>query len=354
MTFQPHDGDTAPVPAGQGEPGRRQRRDDRPKNRGARIAVWTLVAIVGIAAVAAGAVLGRLASGYEQAERLPQTEVFPEAESRPDPIETPEEASNEPLNILVLGSDTRGEVGDNMESIRGQRSDTIMVVNIPADRESINIMSIMRDNWVEIPGRGMNKINAAMSFGGIPLTVQTIEGIIDVPIDHVAVIDFEGFKGLTDAVGGVTLNNPNSFSAGGTTFAQGEITLQGEEALTFVRERYAFAGGDYTRVANQQLFMKALISQVLSRDTLTSPTKIIDSVDAISPYLTVDDGLGVTTLVPLGMSMSSLRGGDVNTFTSPTLGTGMVGSQSVVHPDWDRLAELAVLFREDAVGTWVP
>ena len=349
MTFEPSDGDTTVQSASQ-----RDRRGREPNNRGARIVVWMLVAIVGIAAVAAGGFMWRRMQGYDQAEKLPQAEVFPAPENRPDPVEVPDGASNEPLNILVLGSDTRGEIGDDMESIRGQRSDTIMVVNIPADRESINIMSIMRDNWVEIPGHGMNKINAAMSFGGIPLTVETIEGIIDVPIDHVAVIDFEGFKGLTDAVGGVTLNNPNAFSAGGTSFPQGEITLNGEDALKFVRERYSFSNGDYTRVANQQLFMKALIGQVLSRDTLTSPTKIIDSVDAISAYLSVDDGLNVTTLVPLGMSMSGLRGGDVTTFTSPTLGTGMVGSQSVVHPDWNGLAELAGLFREDAVGTWAP
>src|SRR5690606_401872 len=106
-------------------------------------------------------------------------------------------------------------------------------------------MSIMRDNWVNIQGHGEAKINAAVAYGGIPLAVNTVENFIDARIDHVALIDFESFKGLTDAVGGVTVNNTIAFDSinggHGFSFAQGEITLNGDEALAFVRERYAFS-----------------------------------------------------------------------------------------------------------------
>lgn len=321
--------------------------------------IWVIAILVLAVAVTAGTYIWRLNSAYNQAVRLPQSEVFPDSEAspRPAPATPVTPADNEPMNILLLGSDTRGEVGDDLADIRGQRSDTIMVVNIPADRESIQIMSIMRDNWVEIPGHGTNKINAAMAFGGVPLLIQTLEGIIDVPIDHVAIIDFEGFKGLTDALGGVTVHNPTAWTAkngGAGTFAAGDITLNGEQALTFVRERYAFADGDYTRVRNQQAYMRGLLNTMLSRDTLTSPEKIVDSVDALSKYLTVDDGLTSSALVTLGLSLRDIRSQDVTTFTSPTLGTGMVGSASVVHPDWDGLDELSTLFREDRVREWVP
>lgn len=329
---------------------------EKAKRRGPRIVLWTFVALIVAVAAVAGTYVWRLTNAYGQADTLASDDLFPEREDRPDPVQPadPKDGDEEAINILLLGSDTRAQISEDeaLEDISGQRSDTIMVVNIPADRESVNVMSIMRDNWVPIPGHGHNKINAALAFGGPRLLIQTIEDILDVPIDHVALIDFEGFKGLTDALGGVTVNNSTAFTAGGRSFAEGEITLNGEDALTFVRERYAFADGDYQRVRNQQAYMAGLLNQVLSRDTLTSPGKILDSVDAISPFLTVDDGLSSTYLVSLGLSMRDLRSADVTMFTSPTNGTGMVGAASVVHPDWRGLEELSTLFKEDRVADW--
>ena len=90
-------------------------------------------------------------------------------------------------------------------------------------------MSIMRDNWVPIDGHGYNKINAALAFGGVPLMVSTVENFIDTRIDHVAVIDFEGFKGLTDALGGVTVSSP-------VAFYQWRIRLRGRSSAHGRRE----------------------------------------------------------------------------------------------------------------------
>lgn len=287
----------------------------------------------------------------ENVTTLDEAETFPDEVLRPLPA-LPEHA--EARNILLLGSDTRGDVGDDLTAITGQRSDTIMVVHIPADSSGVQVMSIMRDNWVPIEGHGTQKINAALSYGGVPLAVQTVESIIGVRIDHVAIIDFEGFADLTDALGGVEVDNSLSFVRDGQTYPAGRITLDGEQALGFVRERFSFVDGDYQRVRNQQAYLGGLLRAVLSRDTLTDPGKIAGMVDAISPYLTVDAGLDTPTILDLVFRLRDLRSDDVDFFTSPTLGTSTsADGQSIVRPDWAELEEVAAAFRADAVDDYL-
>src|SRR5699024_12520784 len=121
---------------------------------------------------------------------------FPEEALRPE-ISTPAEGQDDPaVNILLLGSDSRADTSKPILDDLGNRADSIMVAHIPSDRSGVQIMSIMRDSWVDIPGHGQSKINAAMAYGGVPLMVQTVEGLIDQRIDHIAVIDFNGFKNL--------------------------------------------------------------------------------------------------------------------------------------------------------------
>ena len=98
--------------------------------------------------------------------------------------------------------------------------------------------------------------------------------------------------------------------------------------------------------------MKGVMAQVLSKDTLLNPAKILDTVDAFSPFLTVDEGMNPTYLVKLGTSMPNIRPSDITFFTSPTLGTGMEGKQSVVHPDWEGLATIAEQFRADTLDKY--
>src|SRR5699024_1109775 len=115
----------------------------------------------------------------------------------------------------VLGSDSRGEGMDTAENKGedGERSDTMMLVHVPEDRSGVYVMSIVRDLWVEIPDHGERKVNAALGLGGYPLVTSTVENLVGVNIDHLAVIDFEGFNGLTEALGGVPVCNPNTFSS---------------------------------------------------------------------------------------------------------------------------------------------
>lgn len=277
-------------------------------------------------------------------------DVFPDDDLRP------EAGPTGAVTFLLLGSDSRGGIDESLDSAEGDRSDTMMLARISADRQNVTLMSIMRDSWVEIPGRGENKINAALALGGVPLTVQTVEDLVGVRIDHVVVIDFEGFKSLTDAVGGVTINNPGKFTPIGTNvpFEAGEITLNGEQALAFVRERKAFASGDYRRVENQQLFLKGLASTLVSKISATNPAASVRMANALLPYMARDAGLTLEVMGSLGWSLRGVDVDTLNTFTMPTTGTGMIRGQSVVLVDFDELAVVTARFNDDTIHRYSP
>lgn len=322
------------------------------KNKWGRLALILLgaIAIILLAAVIAVVAFGKkVGNSFDAGTTVVQ--AFPDETDRP----VEREGDDKSETILLLGSDTRGEIdpGD-INADQDSRSDTLMVVRIPEDRDGAYVMSIMRDSWVEIPGYGEAKINAAMAYGGVPLTVQVVEDLIDTRIDRVALIDFDGFKGLTDALGGVTVNNASEFSAGGHHFEAGNIHLGGDEALSFVRTRKAFAEGDYRRVKNQQAYMKALLSTLVSRGTLTSPTKIQGAVEEISPYLTVDEGLTSSYMIKLLPSLRDLRPSNITFFTAPTAGVGTSSDgQSIIYLDWPRMETLAEAFQTDTLAEYV-
>ena len=273
----------------------------------------------------------------------------------PFPVEStrPTQAPTTAENILLLGSDTRGNIGTSLESVEGSRSDTIMVLHLPADRKSIQLMSIMRDSWVDIPGFGENKVNAAMAFGGIPLTVQTVESIIQARIDHVAVIDFSGVKQLSYALGGVNVNNDIEFSVGSYTFPIGPISVSGEEALAFVRERHSFSDGDYQRVKNQQKFVQGVISKILSREVLADPGVLATTFASLSKMLAVDSGLNFSYLAGKAFEFRAFDQSSMTVFTLPSTGTGMVGNQSVVFVDWPEVEVIRGLFAGDGLSNYV-
>ncbi|THJ64957.1 LytR family transcriptional regulator [Arthrobacter echini] len=342
---------------------------DAPATRGrqrhpVRATLLILGSLVVVAALVAGGYIFSLARSFDSQSETIES-AFPAEESRPTvapEAEAKAEAEGQDaVNILLLGSDSRAatEELDDVESAgpSDSRSDTMMLMHIPADREDIQVMSIMRDTWTEIPGHGEAKINAAMALGGVPLVVQTVEGLFGVRVDHVASIDFEGFKGLTDALGGVEVNNPAAFQSSGVDgefFAAGPITLQGEAALKFVRERYAFSDGDYQRVRNQQLFVKAVISEVLNANTLTDPRKIYGVVDRMAPYVAVDSSLDAAAAGSLALSLRQVRGGDIEFFTLPNLGTGTsADGQSIVVKDDAAIAAIADALQTDDLGEYL-
>ncbi|WP_248704995.1 LCP family protein [Curtobacterium sp. MWU13-2055] len=301
-----------------------------PKRRRSRLVITLLSVTAGLVAilvglgVAFGIYAGNLASTYD-AKTDKITNAFPSGNR-------PEATKDGAKNILLMGSDSRGDATSiDSSKASDQRTDTMMLVHIDADRKAVWVMSIMRDLWVTIPGHGEHKINAAFAYGGSALTVQTIEQLLDVRIDHVAIVDFQGFEGMTDALGGVDVESPSDFTARGQHFTKGTNHVNGEQALKFVRERYSFANGDYQRVANQQAFLRAIVDKTISKDTLTSPSKITDFVGALSEYLSVDDSLSATELAKLGVSLRGVDKQDVHFFTIPTGGTGTsADGQSIV------------------------
>ena len=252
-------------------------------------------------------------------------------------------------NILLLGSDSRSEDVD-YTTARGFRSDTIMVAHIPADGDGMQIVSIPRDSWVEIDGHGSNKINAAMSFGGLPLATKTISDFIGAPIHHVAIIDFEGFQDLSTALGGVEVEAVQDFSSNGSSFTAGTNTVEGKRALDFVRARKNFSDGDYTRIRHQQSFIKGALRQMLSKETLTNPGKVADIVEKFSPYVTVDNGLDSGKATELAYGMRNVRASDVQFFTVPNDGPGRRGAASVIVVNEKGLEDMQKAFAEDTVG----
>lgn len=310
--------------------------------------VATLGSLVGIAtviAVVASVFVGGLARSFDAGREVIR-EPFP-AGTRP--------VDSDGQNILLIGSDSRAHGDPDGGPTRTDgRSDTLMLAHVPADHRAVYLMSIMRDSWVDVPGHGRAKINAAYSWGGVPLTVQTVEHLLDVRVDHVAEIDFAGFRDMTNALGGVTVDSSQAFSARGHEFAAGANRLDGDAALAFVRERYAFADADHTRVRNQQAFMHGVVDGLLSRGTTTDPGRIQDFVAATSEYLSVDAGLSFARLVELGWSLRNVGADDLVTFTVPTAGSGTSpDGQSIVTLNSLEVTSLSQALRSDDVAAWL-
>jgi LCP family protein required for cell wall assembly len=264
----------------------------------------------------------------------------------------PEKVIGDATNMLLLGSDSR-----DPDSTAGSRSDTIILVHIPQDRQSAQLISIPRDTWVHIPlaknGRDGNqdaKINAAYALGGIPLTVQTVESFTGVRIDHVVVIDFAGFKEIVDALGGVDIKveeNFRSIHPPYRQFVKGTQHMDGATALDYARQRKQFADGDFARIRHQQQVITAILDKAASGGLLSSPTQLNGFLQATANAVSVDQTLSI---VGMANDLQHLRAGNLTFLTIPTKGTGTVGTQSVVFASPDEDKALFDAVRRDAVA----
>ncbi|WP_421381847.1 LytR family transcriptional regulator [Bacillus salacetis] len=191
--------------------------------------------------------------------------------------------NQEPFSVLLLGVDER-------ENDRG-RSDTMIVVTVNPNEESVKMLSIPRDTLVEIVGKGTeDKINHAYAFGGVEMAMDTVENFLDIPIDYYAKINMDGFKDIVNAVGGVTVNNSFAFSYGGDSFAEGEITLDGAEALNYARMRKADPRGDFGRQERQQQIIQAVMKEGASISSLWNYGDIFDAIGKnVKTNLTFDE-----------------------------------------------------------------
>ncbi|GAA1490288.1 LCP family protein [Brachybacterium sacelli] len=265
----------------------------------------------------------------------------------------PEAIEGSGRNYLLLGSDKRAPEDAASEDVSGQRSDAMMLVHVSDDNQSVYIMSFPRDLYIDVPGHGKDRINSALSYGGVGLAVTAVENYAGVPVDHVALIDFEGIEGLVDALGGIDVDVPQSFEAQGHQFTEGTQTLDGEEALAFARERKEFSEGDFQRNRNQQAVLEGIASKLISADTLSDPGKLASTVETISPYLTTDAGLSGGTMVELGLSMRAVSTSDLHFLAIPHGDpTTTSGGASVVATDEETMDVLREALRTDDMGTY--
>jgi polyisoprenyl-teichoic acid--peptidoglycan teichoic acid transferase len=212
-------------------------------------------------------------------------------------------------NILLIGSDSRGE--------DGARSDTIMVAQYHPDKHSYKLISIMRDTYVDIPDYGKNKINTAFALGGPELLRQTIKENFNIDTKYYAIIDFEGFKHLIDEAfpKGVEIDVEKAMSAYiDVPLEPGLQRLNGEELLSYVRFRHD-AMGDFDRVQRQQKAMKEVASQFASLQTISKLPKL---VGVMKPF--VNTNMNTTDIIYIGKDYLSKDNRNIDTFRIPVEG----------------------------------
>ena len=215
-------------------------------------------------------------------------------------------------NWLITGSDSRQGLTHRQErkyhtgsNVSGQRSDTVLILHIPANGGSAVLVSLPRDSYVQIPGYGWNKLNAAYSFGGPKLLAETVQNATGLRIEHYMGIGFGGLVNVVNDVGGVTMCFPHALHdrAAGLHLKKGCHTLNGGQALSFVRTRHEFVSQDLQREQNQRVFMRALLSKMTSTGTLINPFAAIPAALGSVDSLTVDVGTHLKDLISVAFAL---------------------------------------------------
>jgi LCP family protein required for cell wall assembly len=235
-------------------------------------------------------------------------------------------------NWLIVGSDSRaGLDAENQERLstgdaKGQRTDTMLLLHLPDNSEKPTMISLLRDSYVDIPGKGKNKLNAAYALGGPKLLTQTVEKATGLRLDHYIEIGFGGFAGLVDDVGGVKmcLDKPMNDPKAGINLPAGCQDLDGANALGYVRTR-ATASADFDRVVHQRQFVGALMEKSTSFGTLINPFRMFPLITDIPGAITLDEGDHLQNLPSLGFALAGASSGTTITTTVPFSGTKNVG-----------------------------
>lgn len=258
------------------------------------------------------------------------------------------------VDILMVGTDSRTDAHGNalsqaeLDSLRAgeevaSNTDTIVLIRVPNDGSSATAISIPRDSYVEVPGIGMSKINAAYGAtkenkrlelveagvtdadaedqsteAGREALIESVADLTGITVDHYAEVGLLGFVLLTDAVGGVSvcLNNPVDEPMSGANFPAGEQTLSGADALSFVRQRHDLPRGDLDRIVRQQVFMASLVRSVLSAKTLSNPSKLSQLSGAVQRSVVLDSDWDI---LEFATRLQDLAGGKVKFETIPAV-----------------------------------
>jgi polyisoprenyl-teichoic acid--peptidoglycan teichoic acid transferase len=177
----------------------------------------------------------------------------------------------DPFSVLLMGVDER-------KNDKG-RSDTMIVLTVNPDTKSVKMLSIPRDTLTDIVGHGTrDKINHAYAFGGVEMAMDTVEEMLDIPIDYYVQINMEGFEDIVNSVGGITVNNDLAFSSGGYSFPEGQVELNGKKALAYTRMRYDDPRGDFGRQIRQRQIIQGIIREGASVSSLWKFDDIFDAL----------------------------------------------------------------------------
>ncbi len=288
----------------------------------------------GVAAVAA-----KLNGNMEKVDVSNLVNPIAEPTKEPDPDDP---NAGQAVNILILGSDQRdGENGEIGGAVEGMRSDTTMVLHISADRSRVELISIPRDSLVDIPSCTMTNgkttrathgmFNSAFATGwdnggdmtsAAACTINTVQQNTGVTIDHFVVVDFAGFQQMVNSIGGVPMCIKNSMFSpdAGLALAPGFQTLDGATALAYARARKGQGigdGSDTNRIGNQQKLIAAMVREVLSRDVLTNPQKLISFLTAATASLTTDSGMSIGNMTGLAYNLRNISTGNITFMTIP-------------------------------------
>ncbi len=257
-----------------------------------------------LAVILSVAIVGSIASYFYLDSKLTRKNILVDYAGRP--------AAGSGQNWLITGSDSRQGLSRKQErklatghDVSGMRSDTIMVLHMPANGNPAVLISLPRDSYVPIPGHGSDKINAAYALGGPRLLAETVQNVTGLRIDHYMGIGFGGFVRVVDAVGGVRLclKAPLVDPRAGLHLHKGCQVLNGAEALGFVRSRYKFATADLQRIQNQRVFLRALLRKLTSTGVIANPFSGLPAASGVAGTLTVDQGTHLFQLLKVAFAL---------------------------------------------------
>ncbi|MDA0632194.1 LCP family protein [Nonomuraea sp. MCN248] len=236
------------------------------------------------------------------------------------------------MNVLIVGSDQRdGKNARYGHRISGERTDTIMLAHLSSRRDGAVVISFPRDSVVRLPAcrpreghpgqqQHIGMINESFNNGGIACVWKTVESLTGIRVDHFVKVDFAGFKNMVDAIGGVEVCLPRRIddSKAMLHLPAGRRTLDGEQALGYVRARYSLGdGSDIGRIQRQQMFIASMLKKVMSGDTLSDPARLIGFLDAGTRAVTTDPDFTIGAMKDLAESLRGLDAGRIRFITTP-------------------------------------
>ena len=341
---------------------RSKKKDRKRKHRWRRRILYTCAALIILIAAGAGGIYVYANYRFDQIKKVHSKHLVAQPA---DPLK--------PFNLLLVGSDSRAFV-DNSTQVRafgddadagGQRSDVTMVARFDPVNKTVTVLSIPRDLWVDIPGNvpnisGMNRINAAYNSGP-DLLVQTIEQVLGIPVNHYASVGFDGFSGMVNALGGITMDFPTAVKdqyTGLDVTQTGCQVVNGTTALQLVRSRHLYymnsrgyweydGESDFSRIQRQDAFFRAVLAKV--NTSITDPIAINDFIGAAVGNVTIDDTLTKSDLFHIAEFFRGLPSSHLITETLPTTGLVTDGGADVLQEAQPYAQDMINAF--NAIGT---